>query len=49
MLGNADAEKRSHVAFKKHFFDLVICVSVLAHVVSPRDLIAKIASVMKPG
>jgi len=37
------------VPFEKNFFDLVICVGVLAHVVSPRDLIAKIASVLKPG
>jgi SAM-dependent methyltransferase len=37
------------VPFEKNFFDLVICVGVLAHVVSPQDLIAKIASVLKPG
>jgi ubiquinone/menaquinone biosynthesis C-methylase UbiE len=37
------------VPFEKNFFDLVICVGVLAHVVSPKDLIAKIASVLKPG
>jgi ubiquinone/menaquinone biosynthesis C-methylase UbiE len=37
------------VPFEKHFFDLVICVGVLAHVVSPEHLIAKIASVLKPG
>jgi ubiquinone/menaquinone biosynthesis C-methylase UbiE len=37
------------VPFDKNFFDLVICVGVLAHVVSPQDLIAKIASVLKPG
>src|ERR1700724_3784183 len=37
------------VPFEKTFFDLVICVGVLAHVVSPEDLIAKIASVLKPG
>jgi ubiquinone/menaquinone biosynthesis C-methylase UbiE len=37
------------VPFEKNFFDLVICVGVLAHVISPQDLIAKIASVLKPG
>jgi ubiquinone/menaquinone biosynthesis C-methylase UbiE len=37
------------VPFEKNFFDLVICVGVLAHVVSPHDLIVKIASVLKPG
>ena len=37
------------VPFEKNSFDLVICVGVLAHVVSPQDLIAKIASVLKPG
>jgi ubiquinone/menaquinone biosynthesis C-methylase UbiE len=37
------------VPFEKRFFDLVICVGVLAHVISPEDLIAKIASVLKPG
>jgi len=37
------------VPFEENFFDLVICVGVLAHVVSPQDLIAKIASVLKPG
>jgi ubiquinone/menaquinone biosynthesis C-methylase UbiE len=37
------------VPFEKNFFDLVICVGVLAHVVSPEDLIVKIASVLKPG
>jgi len=35
--------------FEKHFFDLAVCVGVLAHVLSPQDLIAKIASVLKPG
>jgi SAM-dependent methyltransferase len=37
------------VPFEQNFFDLVICVGVLAHVVSPKDLIGKIASVLKPG
>jgi len=37
------------VPFEKNFFDLVVCVGVLAHVLSPEDLIAKIASVLKPG
>jgi ubiquinone/menaquinone biosynthesis C-methylase UbiE len=37
------------VPFEKNFFDLVICVGVLAHVVSPEHLIGKIASVLKPG
>ena len=37
------------VPFEKNFFDLVICVGVLAHLVLPQDLIAKIASVLKPG
>jgi ubiquinone/menaquinone biosynthesis C-methylase UbiE len=37
------------VPFERNFFDLVICVGVLAHVISPEDLIAKIASVLQPG
>ena len=37
------------VPFEKGSFDLVICVGVLAHVVSPQALIAKIASVLQAG
>jgi len=29
--------------------DVVVCIGVLAHVVSPEDVIAKIASLLKPG
>jgi GT2 family glycosyltransferase/ubiquinone/menaquinone biosynthesis C-methylase UbiE len=35
--------------FQQASFDLVICIGVLAHVVSPFDLVAKIAKVIKPG
>jgi ubiquinone/menaquinone biosynthesis C-methylase UbiE len=35
--------------FKERTFDLVICVGVLAHVASPSDVVAKIASILKPG
>lgn len=30
-------------------FDLILCIGVLAHVVSPDDFIAKIVSLLKPG
>jgi ubiquinone/menaquinone biosynthesis C-methylase UbiE len=37
------------VPFEQGSFDLVICVGVLAHVVSPAQVIAKITSILKPG
>jgi len=35
--------------FKPSSFDLVICLGVLAHVTSPSDTIARLASVLRPG
>jgi len=37
------------VPFEKNTFDLLICVGVLAHVASPQKVIAKLASILKPG
>jgi ubiquinone/menaquinone biosynthesis C-methylase UbiE len=35
--------------FKPSSFDLVICLGVLAHVNSPSDTLARVASVLRPG
>jgi 2-polyprenyl-3-methyl-5-hydroxy-6-metoxy-1,4-benzoquinol methylase len=37
------------VPFEEQAFDLLICVGVLAHVASPSKVIAKLASILKPG
>jgi len=35
--------------FQKESYDLVICLGLLAHVNSPKDLLEKISSLVKPG
>jgi ubiquinone/menaquinone biosynthesis C-methylase UbiE len=39
----------STAQFEPQSFDLVLCVGVLAHVVSPADFIAKMLSLLRPG
>lgn len=39
----------ANVAFAPQSFDVILCIGLLVHVVSPADLIAKIASLLKPG
>jgi SAM-dependent methyltransferase len=35
--------------FESECYDLIICIGLLAHVESPQDLIAKVASSLRPG
>jgi len=36
-------------SFRPESFDLIICLGVMAHVESPEELVARIATLMKPG
>jgi ubiquinone/menaquinone biosynthesis C-methylase UbiE len=39
----------ANVPFAPQSFDVILCIGLLVHVVSPTDLIAKIARLLKPG
>ncbi len=39
----------NEATLEPHSYDLIICIGVLAHVDSPRDLIDKASSLLKPG
>lgn len=39
----------ANVAFAPQSFDVILCIGLLVHVVSPTDLIAKIARLLKPN
>jgi len=51
MSSNVEIRNEDFMAanFEPRSFDLVVCVGVLAHVVSPTDFIKKIAEVLRPG
>lgn len=38
-----------NVAFEPQSFDVILCIGLLVHVVSPRDLLVKMVSLLKPG
>ncbi|MGO9085602.1 MAG: class I SAM-dependent methyltransferase [Candidatus Sulfotelmatobacter sp.] len=42
-------EDFTNVAFAPQSFDLILCIGLLVHVVSPADLIAKMVSLLKPN
>lgn len=51
LMGNVEIinEDFTNVSFKPQSFDLVLCIGLLVHVVSPADLIKKIVTLLKPN
>jgi 2-polyprenyl-3-methyl-5-hydroxy-6-metoxy-1,4-benzoquinol methylase len=51
LLGNVEIinDDFANVAFAPQSFDLILCIGLLVHVVSPSDLIAKMVASLKPN